>query len=66
MCVSIYTNKYNLQHLNNGFNKSKVDGSTQTNSLNHSSIIAKHWVAYVSIYFNKCKMELMSNGTLTY
>jgi hypothetical protein len=33
------------------------------NSLNHSSIIAKHLVACVSIYFDKCKMQLviMSN-----
>jgi hypothetical protein len=31
-------------------------------SLNHSSIIAKHWVACVSIYYNKCKMQLVSNG----
>jgi hypothetical protein len=30
-------------------------------SLNHSYIIAKHWIACVSIYFNKCKMQLMNN-----
>ncbi len=28
MCVSIYINKCNMQHLNNGFNKFKVDDST--------------------------------------
>jgi hypothetical protein len=30
--------------------------------LNHSNIIAKHWVACVSIYFNKCKIQLVNNG----
>jgi hypothetical protein len=25
MCISIDTNKYNMQHLNNGFSKFKVD-----------------------------------------
>jgi hypothetical protein len=29
--------------------------------INHSSIITKHWVTCVSIYFNKCKMQLVSN-----
>ncbi len=28
MCVSIYTNKCNMQHLNSGFNKLKVNDST--------------------------------------
>jgi hypothetical protein len=32
------------------------------NWINHSSIIAKHWVACVSIYFNKSKMQLVSIG----
>jgi hypothetical protein len=32
------------------------------NTLIPSSIIAKHWIACVSIYFNKCKMQLVSNG----
>jgi len=32
------------------------------NSLNHSCIIAKYWVTCVSIYFNKCKMQLENNG----
>jgi hypothetical protein len=55
MCVSIYINKHNMQHLNNGFCKFKVDDSTHVkmlifqkmwkNSLNHSSIIAMHWIA---------------------
>jgi len=71
-CVSIYTNKCNMQHLNNGFNKFKIDDSTHVKvltvqkmwkkSLNHSSMIANHWVACVSIYYNKCKMQLGSNG----
>jgi hypothetical protein len=72
MCVSIYINKCNMQHLNNGFNKLKVDDSTHVKmlivqkmwkfSLNHSSIIAKDWVACVSIYYNKWKMQFVSNG----
>ncbi len=72
MCVSIYTNKCNMQHLNSGFNKFNVYDSTHVkmlivqemwkNSLNHSSSIAKHWVACVSIYFNKCRMQLVNNG----
>ncbi len=32
------------------------------NSLNHSSIIVKHQIACVSIYFNKCKKQLV-NGS---
>jgi hypothetical protein len=32
------------------------------NSLNCSSIIAKYWIAYVLIYYNKCKMQLVNNG----
>jgi hypothetical protein len=57
MYVSIYTNKCNMQHLNNGFNYFKMDYSTNVkilivqemwkNSLNHSNIIAKHWATYV-------------------
>jgi hypothetical protein len=31
------------------------------NSLNHSSIIAKYWIAHVLIYYNKCKMQFVSN-----
>jgi hypothetical protein len=30
-------------------------------SLNHSSIIAKYWVACVLVYYNKCKMKIVSN-----
>jgi hypothetical protein len=32
------------------------------NTLIHSSIIEKHWITCVSIYSNKCKMQLMNNG----
>jgi len=32
------------------------------NSLNHSSVIVKHWVACVSKYFNNCKLQLVING----
>jgi hypothetical protein len=66
MDVLIYINKCNMQHLNNGFNKFKVDDSIHVkmliiqemwkNSRNHSNIVTKHWVACVSIYSNKCKM----------
>jgi hypothetical protein len=72
MCVSIYTNKWNMQHLNNDFNKFKMDDSIHVKMLiiqkmwkkliNHSIIIVKHWVACVSIYFIKCKMQLVSDG----
>ncbi len=33
VCFNIYTNKFNMQHLNNGFNKFKVDGSTHVKML---------------------------------
>ncbi len=32
------------------------------NSLNHSCIIVKHWVACVSIYFKNYKMQLVNNS----
>jgi hypothetical protein len=61
-----------MQHWNNGFNRFKVDDSTHTymlivlktwkNSINHFNIIAKHWVACVSIYCNRCKLQLVSNN----
>jgi hypothetical protein len=31
------------------------------NALNHSSIIAKYWVACGLVYYNKCKMQFVSN-----
>jgi hypothetical protein len=59
-----------MQHLNNGFNKFKLDDSTYVKmlivqkmwkaSLNHSSIIAKHCVFQCN--FNKCKIQLVNNG----
>jgi hypothetical protein len=65
-------NKWNIQHLNNDLNIFKIDYSTHVkmlivqkmweNSLNHSRIIAKHWVARVSIYFNKCQMQFVNNN----
>jgi hypothetical protein len=33
ICVSIYTSKCNVHHLNSGFNKLKVDDSTQVKML---------------------------------
>jgi hypothetical protein len=72
MCVSIYIIMCNMKHLNNGFNKLKMNNSTQVNmfmvqnmwknSINHSNIVIKHWNTCVSIYSNKCKMQFMSNG----
>jgi hypothetical protein len=66
MCVSIYTSLWHMEHLNNGFNKFKVNNLIHgkmlivqkmwQNSLNYWNIITKHWVACVSIYCNKCKM----------
>jgi hypothetical protein len=75
MCVSIYINKCNMQHLNNGFNKFKTDDSSHvnmlivqemcSNSLKHPNIIAKHWVTYVQyILVNvRCNLWVM---VLTY
>ncbi len=68
MCVSIYTNKCNMQHLNNGFNRFKVDvymliiQDMWKKSLNYLSIIRKNQVVCVSMYYNKCKMKLVSNN----
>jgi hypothetical protein len=56
-----------MQHLNNGFNKLKVDDLTHVKMLiiqemwkeswlNHSNIIAKYWIACVLVYYNKCNM----------
>jgi len=57
--------------VNNGFNKFKVDDLTHVkmlivqemwkNSLNHSTIIVKYWVAYVLIYYNNYK-KIVNNG----
>jgi hypothetical protein len=33
MCALIYTNKCNAQHMNNGFNKFKIDDSTHIKML---------------------------------
>jgi hypothetical protein len=65
LCV-FHINKCNMQHLNNGFNKFKMDETTCLKmlivqemwkiSLNHSNIITKHWVTCVSIHSNKYKI----------
>jgi hypothetical protein len=57
-----------MQCVNNGFNKFKVDDLTHVKmlivqemwkiSLNHSTVIAKYWVAYVLIYYNNYKNYL--------
>ncbi len=31
-------------------------------SLNYSNIITKCWVTHVLVYYNKCKMQFVSNG----
>ncbi len=71
MCFEIYINKCNMKQLNNGFNKFKMNDSTQVpilivqkkwkNLVNHSNIMIEHWITCVSIYSNKCKMQFMSN-----
>jgi len=68
MYVLIYTNKCNMRHLNNGFNKFKMDDLTNVkilivqemwkNSLNHSSIIAMHWATYILISA-RCNLWIM-------
>jgi hypothetical protein len=72
MCVSIYNNKCNMQHLNNDFNNFNVDDLIHVkmlmvqqmwkNSLHHSNIIIKYWIACVLSYYHKCKMQFVSNG----
>jgi hypothetical protein len=61
MCVSIYISKCNIQRMNNGLNKLKVDDSTHVKmlivwemwkfSLNYSNIIVKYWVACVLVLY---------------
>jgi len=39
-----------------------VDSSINVKNLaNHSSILIKHWVSFVLIYYNKCKIPIMNN-----
>jgi hypothetical protein len=52
MCVPIYTSKYNMQHLNNGFNKFKMDDSTHYNML----IVQKMWKKLVKPIKKNCKI----------
>ncbi len=69
---SIYIGKCNMQCLNSGFNKLKVNDSIHVKilivqkmwkfSLNHSSIITKYWVVCVLVYYDKCKIQFVSNG----
>jgi hypothetical protein len=72
MCVSIYISTCNMQHLNNDFNKLKLDDLIHVkmlsiqkmwkNSLNHSNINEKYWVTCVFAYYNKWKMQFVNNG----
>jgi len=67
LCVSIYTSKCNMQHLNSGFNKLKVDYSTHLKmlivqkmwefSLNYSNIIIKKLITCVLVYYIKWKIQ---------
>jgi len=62
-----------MQRLNSDFNKLKlqsgwfnsckdVDNSRNVKKwLNHSNIIIKYLVACVLVYYNKCKMQFLSN-----
>jgi len=60
-----------MQRVNNGFNKFKMDDLTHVKMLivqemwkiplYHSSIIAKYWVTYVLIHYNKCKILFVNN-----
>jgi hypothetical protein len=71
MCVLIHISKCNMQHLNSGFNKLKVDDFAHVKmlivqemwkiSLNHWSVISIYWIACVLVYYNKWKMQFMSN-----
>ncbi len=64
-----------MQHLNNVFSRFKVHDSTHVwtltiqkmskKLLNYSNTNAKHQVACVLIYFNKCNMQLVSNSVLS-
>jgi hypothetical protein len=51
MCVSIYTNKCNMQHLNNDFNKFKVDDSTHAMMFDGLKNVKK----FVKPFKYKCK-----------
>jgi hypothetical protein len=72
MCISMYGNKCNMQRLNIGFSKLKMDDWTHVNMLIvqeiwknlliRSIIIPKYLIACVLVYYNKCKMQLLSNG----
>jgi hypothetical protein len=63
-----------MKHLNNGFNKFKMNDLIQVNmlivqkmwknSINLLNIIIEHWTTCVSIYFNKCNMQFVSNGLI--
>jgi hypothetical protein len=72
MCVSIYISKCNMQRLNSGFNKLKMNDLIHVKMLifqkmwkkplNHSSILTKHWIVCVLVYYDKCKMEFVNNN----
>jgi hypothetical protein len=53
-----------MQHLDNVLNRYKmmIVQDMWKNSLNHSSMSAKHEVACVLIYSNKCKMQHVNNN----
>jgi hypothetical protein len=47
MCVSIYSNKYNMKHLNNGLNKFEVDDSIHVKMLIIQKLWKTHWTIQI-------------------
>ncbi len=47
-----------LSHVHKDVDSSRI----WKNSLIHSNVIAKYWVACDLIYYNKCKMQFVNNG----
>jgi hypothetical protein len=64
MCVSIYINKWNMQCLNSGFNKFKMDDPIHVKRFIVQKLwkFVKYWIVYVLVYYNKCNMQFVNNG----
>jgi len=52
VCVSIYTSKCNMQCLNNGFNKLKVDDLTHVKMLTNQEM----WKKFTKPFKYNCKI----------
>jgi len=52
-----------MQRLNSDFNKLKLQNGwfNSCKDVDNSSIITKYLVACVLVYYNKCKMQFLSN-----